>query len=1036
MKTVYSSGWTRLSVAAILFIMLLPFSTMAQTQYIISGKVTDAVSNEALPGVSVKLSGDAAGAVTDVDGAYRLSVSVNPGSYTLQASYIGYKTISRSVTLGSANEVTANFSLALDVTGLDEVVVTGTSAGTTRRQLGNYVSTVKAEELTKGATGNVLGALQGKTLGAQITQNSGDPAGGMSVRLRGVSSINSSSEPLYIVDGVIVSNSTNRVTNTSANYEGGNFVGSVGQNRMVDINPADIERVEVLNGAAAAAIYGSRANAGVIQIFTKRGSLGAPEVSFSSNLTSSALRKKLDVNQAPIKFGGPPNVFTQDIITTPLQTTTTPVTRYDYQDYIFDRATGTDNTISVRGGKEDTKYYTSFSYLDNQGIVRNTNFQRFNFRTNLDQRINRWISLTAGVNYINSSANEKPEGNSFFSPTNSINIIGNFHDIFARNAAGDLVSIGERGRVNPVSIIEDFKQRQETNRFIGNAALKLSPLKNLTIDYTFGLDNSSQKGTTYIPPYAYNVSPGFFGGGASLDPATNGYVSTGENLNFQINNELNATYNWQINDNLASTSQLGYSYQNQRTTVSILQGQGLTPFVETINGANTLLPSADERPRLWISGGYFQQNFKYKNHLFFTGAARVDASSVFGSEERTQVYLKGSGSYVISSADYWQTLGFSDWWDVFKLRVAYGQSGNLTGIGAYQRFNTYGGTNFLGESNLTSLTVLSNTNIAPERQNELEAGADLSFLKSRLGFNINWYTKKVEDLIFDPTIASTTGYSTYLDNFGSLTNRGFELMITGVPVKLKDFTWNISLLYNRNRNKANNQPLSLFSTNSGAPVAVIGGQPVGIFYGTFYARNPDGSLLLNSAGIPQIERGIQNSALQFTPQRGTDGLPTGTTLRKPIGDPNPDFTATLVNEFSYKRFGFRFQLDQFKGGDIFNADFRTRQGVGSGKLAEQETLGQLPRGYIAGVYPIEEFRIDNGSFVKLREIFLSYAVGRVGVVKNLSLSLSGRNLISWDNYKGYDPEGNSAGQSTLLRGIDFGNVPIPRTFSLGLQASF
>ena len=174
-------------------------------------------------------------------------------------------------------------------------------------------------------------------------------------------------------------------------------------------------------------------------------------------------------------------------------------------------------------------------------------------------------------------------------------------------------------------------------------------------------------------------------------------------------------------------------------------------------------------------------------------------------------------------------------------------------------------------------------------------------------------------------------------------------MITGTPVKTKNLNWNLSVLFNRNRNKAVDQPLTLFSTNGGAPVAVIGGESVGVFYGTFYARNPDGSILKNAAGIPQIERGTQNSALKYTPQRDTAGLSTGTTLRKVIGDPNPDYTATLVNEVSYKQFSFRIQFDQFKGGDVFNADYRTRQGVGRGKLAEQETLGQLPRGYIAGV---------------------------------------------------------------------------------------
>ena len=286
---------------------------------------------------------------------------------------------------------------------MDEVVITGVSLGTTRRQLGNYISTVNADDLNKGATANVLTALQGKTAGAQIIQNSGDPAGGMSVRLRGISSIYSSSEPLYIVDGVIINNSTNRVTNTQNNYDGGNFVGTIGQNRMVDINPTDIERIEVLNGAAAAAIYGSRANAGVIQIFTKRGRSGAPEVSVSTGIMMSQLREKLEVNQAPTKFGPSPDLQSQDIQTTTLATTT-PVTRYDYQDYIFQTGLGTDNNVSVRGGTEKSRYFMSGAYFFNQGIIKNTDFRRFSFRANLDQTLNRILSFNLGMNYINSAA--------------------------------------------------------------------------------------------------------------------------------------------------------------------------------------------------------------------------------------------------------------------------------------------------------------------------------------------------------------------------------------------------------------------------------------------------------------------------------------------------------------------------------------------------------------------------------------------------------------------------------------------------------
>ncbi|WP_316799265.1 SusC/RagA family TonB-linked outer membrane protein [Pedobacter frigidisoli] len=1025
-------------------ILMIPFlvlcsAEMAHSQskrYAITGKVTDGTGNEPIPGVVVKILNTNLATSTNPNGSYSFAVDLSPGSYQVQFSFVGYKSLSKTLSLGSTDAVQLNATLITDAVGLDEVIVTGTSAGTTRKELGSYVSTVKGDDLNKAPSGNVLSSLQGKTAGAQISQNSGDPAGGMSVRLRGISSVNSSSEPLYIIDGVIVNNSTTRVTNTSSNYDGGNFVGSIGQNRMVDINPADIDRIEVLNGAAAAAIYGSRANSGVIQIFTKRGLSGKAQVSFNTSLTISELRKQIEVNQAPIKFGGSVNSQTQDILT-PTLTNTTPVTRYNYQDYIFQTGYGTDNTVSVSGGSDNTKFYTSASYFTNQGIIKNTDFSRYNLRANLDQKITDWASFSAGLNYIRSAANEKPDGNSFFSPMNSVTIIGNFHDLFARDANGNLLAIGERGRVNPVSVIEDIKQRQETNRVIASANLKLYPVKNLTLNFVLGVDNSGANGTTYIPPFAYNVNPDFYGGGATLDGTLNGYASAASNNAFQFNNEINANYQAKISDLISSTTQLGYSFQYEQTRYQLVNGRGLAPLIETVNAAATQLPSVDGRTQLSVSGGYLQQTFKYKDHLFLTGAVRVDQSTVFGASNRTQTYFKGNGSYVLSSTDYWKNLGVSSWWDTFKIRAAYGESGNLTGIGAYDRINAYSTQSFLGRASLFSSATLANENVKPERQRELELGTDLSFFKNRLGFQFNWYNKKVSDLLIASVTAPSTGFSSFLDNIGALRNKGIELVVSGTPLKAKDFSWNSSLVFNRNRNKALNVGgLRLFSTNPGAPVAIIDGEAIGVFYGTFFARNPDGSLLTNAAGIPQLEKGTQTSATTYTPLRDANGLPTGTTLRKVLGDPNPDYTASFVNDFTYKKFNLHIQLDAVQGGDVWNADWRTRQGVGNGKVAEMEDLGQLPRGYVAGVYATEEWRIDDGSFVKLREVSLSYNIGKVKYFRDLTVTLSGRNLISWDNYKGYDPELNSGGQSTILRNIDFGSVPIPRTFSLGLQVKF
>lgn len=1036
-----SSQWLYKCKIACIFFMSFLFVIPVMSQITVAGKVTGK-NGDGLPSVTVTLRNSELATATDSRGDYVLTVNVNlkPGNYTIMFTAVGFKSLEKELVVSQSKNYAMDAQLSKDALGLDEVIVTGTSLGTTRRSMGSYISTVNADDLTKGATSDVLGALQGKTAGAQITQNSGDPGGGISVKLRGISSINGSTEPLYIVDGIIVNNSTTSVTNTGG-YGGS---GNAGQNRLADINPDDIERIEVLNGAAAAAIYGSRANAGVVQIFTKRGKVGKPVVNFSTNFLVNKLRKKVGSNKAPVKFGGPtdgPGAFTQDIITKVggvFLTNTTPVTRYDYQDYIFRTAMGTDNNISVSGGTERTKYYLSGSYYNNEGIVKGTDFQRYGFRSNLNQTITDKLSVSLGLNYVNSSSNEKPNGNSFFSPINSINIIANYHDIWKRDDLGNLQAPGERQRVNPVSTIEDFKQKQETNRILADAKVNWKLLKNLTVDYTLGIDNYSQHGETYLSPYAYPVNPGFWGGGISMDPTQNGYTSTANFNYFDINNVINATFQADITRDISSTTQIGGSMEYQKSNFILLQGRGLAPLVQTVvNAASTKLDGSDNRSELSISGVYLQQNFKFKNQFYLTGAVRRDGSSVFGPNQRNQIYVKGSGSYIISSADYWNKMSVSKWWNLFKLRMAYGQSGNLTGIGAYDRFNSYSSLGFLGRTAFFSGSTLANVNMKPERQAETEIGTDLAFLDSRIGIQVNYYWKHVTDLLIDRLIAPTTGFNSKLDNFGSLDNTGFEIVLNLVPVQSKNVRWALTGIYNHNRNKIVNigQSLTLVPYPNGAPVALIQGQPVGVFYGTFFATD-NGQMFKDASGIPKQEAGIQDGILSFTPQR-SNGIPTGGVLRKIIGDPNPAYTASLVNEFSYKAFDFRMQLDAVQGLDIWAADWRTRQGVGSGLVSEQEDLGKIPRGYIAGVYGIEQWRVADGSFVKLREISIGYNFGKIkNIFSNLTARVSGRNLISWDHYEGYDPEVNGPGQSTILRGIDFGSVPIPATFSVGVTAKF
>jgi TonB-linked SusC/RagA family outer membrane protein len=1076
------SIWKRhLCGLAVVFIFLLSVPVFAQqTSYTISGTVTNKTDRTGLPAANISIKGTTLGTIANAQGQYTFTASLMPGTYELVFTYIGYTPLTQRITLGNQTVIQADFSVQESTQSLDEVIVTGSLPGTTKKNSGNFVATLKGSDVANVSNGSVLAGLQGKTPGAQVIQNSGDPAGGLTVRLRGISTITGSSEPLYIVDGVIIDNSSPRVTNASGDYSNANTIGQVSQNRMADINPNDIERIEVLNGASAAAIYGSRANAGVIQIFTKRGSTGKPVITFSSKFILSELRKKLPVNEAPFKFGPGTNVLTQDLISTYNRDSTginyvdangklivdpntqapvsilpnyrTAVQRYDYQDYIFQSATGTDNSIAIQGGKEDTKYYVGLSYFKNQGIVRNTDFTRYSMRVNLDQTINRWAKASFGLSYSNSESNEKPDGNTFFSPINGITIIGNFHDIQARDAAGNIRAIGERGRVNPVSIIEDIKQNQRTNRIIGNFKLSLTPIKNLSLDYNLGVDTYGQAGKTYIPPYAYNVSPGNYGGGATLDVKQNGYSNLAASNSFQINHDLSATYQAVITSSFTSTTQLGYQLQYQRSNLSITEGRGLLPGIQTVNNAATPLNPSDSRSELVIQGYFLQQGFKYKDIATLTIAGRIDGASSFKKELRDQFYKKFAFSFLPSELAFWKEGSLSQNWNFLKLRVAYGESGNLTGVGPYSRFNNYNLGAFLGNTYASSSLTLTNENIRQETQKEWEFGTDMSFFNNRIGLTANYYIKRVNDLYLSRQIAPSTGFQNNFDNIGALKNEGIEIALNTVPVKVKDFRWNLNIIYNRNRNTMTDVPqaLIIFATNSGAPVALLKNQPVGVFYGSYYARNPDGSLLLtkdpqplngSAAGLPQQERGTQadSSPESGNATRDANGqpTPTATPLRRIIGDPNPKYTGSLINTFSFKRLTLNIQMDATQGNNVFNADYRTRQGVGNGKIAEAEILRQLPRGYINAVYPVLEFRIDDGSFVKLREVSLGYNFGStVGGLSDLSLSISGRNLHSWDNYKGYDPETNAGGQSNLIRGVDFGNVPIPRTFQMAITAKF
>lgn len=977
--------------------MMLSLTIYGQTNYTLRGNVTESTGDPAV-GVSLQIKNTNQGTITDFDGNYNLKVTLNAGDYTLIFRSIGLTTKEVKITLGSNPEITTDVVMTQDILGLDEVVITGTGALTAKKQLGNTIASVSGLEISQSGSVDITGGLSGKLAGIQVTQNSGDPAAGISVRLRSASTVNGSSDPLYIIDGVIVNNNSTDVLNTS----------SVVQNRLSDISPQDIDRIEVIKGAAAAAIYGSRASNGVVQIFTKKGKSGKPVITLSSSINFNSLRKKRDFNQEPFDWASS-DITVLDKV---------PATRYDYQDMIFQSSVGTDNYISMAGGKDDTDYFASFSYLKNDGILKSTNFERQGGRIRINQVINNWASASFGTYFSTSKSQDQPNGGYVAGVLPTILFTNNTIDP-KPDADGNYPTM--TFYPNILEYINTFDFNQRNNRIISDLQINLKPADGLKVNYILGYDNSESIGNTYIPIGTTTIA---------LGRASTTTISTK-----QFNSDLNASYDKNINDNIKSTTSAGFSWQSDETLYRSILGTGLALGVKTTDGAASISTN-ESRSKRTFWGGFLQQTFGFKSKVFLTGAIRLDGASVFGENERNQLYPKASMSYLVSEEDFWKN-SFGNSINSFKVRAAWGQAGNLTAIGPFDRLSNYSAISIDGNSGLIAPTRLGNADLKPERQTELEFGIDMGLFNNRLGIELTYYKQDIEDLLLARTLSPSTGFGSRVENIGTMTNNGFEALITATPIAKENFSWSITGTYSSNKNEVNNIEGEQFGIGNFGFSVAKNGQPLGVFYQGFYARNPDGSLLLTPGGLPQREKGSYDADGNPVPERDTSGQPTGANLSKVIGNPNPDFIASLINELTYKNFSFRMQFDAVQGADILSWDTRMFYRFGGGPQTASELRGESVRGTGAAKFGIAESYIEDGSYIKLRELSTSYFLNEpFKGVSSIKFTLTGRNLFSIDNYSGYDPEVNMDAQSNGSRGGVMGLVPIPRVVKFGLVATF
>ncbi len=969
----------------ILSLCVIATPIIAGAQLVIAGRVTGD-NARGLPGAQVIIEGTTIGTVAIENGSYRLVIASPRSGMVLLVRSLGYKPARQTLsqTTGSINQ---DFRLTPDVLRLGEVVVTSSRGETERSTLGTTIATVGGDEIAKANTIQVDAALSGKVSGALVQQMSGQPGGGTSVRVRGLSTLSRSAEPLYIVDGVIVDNSSSTLID----------IGGYVSNRLADLDPNEIDHIEIVKGAAAAALYGSRANDGVVQIFTRRGRSGALRTSFRTTFESDDLEHRIPVNQAPINEAG------------------APVTRFDYQDELFRTAPRFSNSLSLSGGDDKTAFYLSGTSEQQQGILKSTDYRRQNLRLNLDRTVNDRLKVGISTAYITSKANVAPNAGL----TNSFGLLTSF--FFMPNSYNlhpdPVTGVYPAGfsLANPLEMIANWHAPQTVDRFIGGLNITAFPIDRLTASYRLGFDGYTENAQLFVPR------------GSSAPQFPTGISTSSTDRSRLVNSDIDLSYVMNLGA-LKLTHGAGMNWQRQQADIVVASARDLALFTQTVQGSQpTASEGRDERRTL---GFYGQEQIGVGDRLFLTGSLRSDASSAFGSEVRQQWFPKVGAALNVSEYDFWKS-SLSRLANTARLRAAYGYSGGQP-AGSFDRLSNYvfkaNGT----RSGVINSTQQGNDQLKPERARELELGTDLEVLGGRAGLELTYFNKKVTDLILPKSVDPTTGFLSQLANVGELENHGIEALLRLFILRGSTVTWSSSATYATNNPKVTKVSSggAFFIPESFNIIRVDSGQAPGHFFGTTYVRDAQGNIL-TAAGVP-----ITDASGKVT------GIPA-IGPRLIIGNPNPKAYWSFINDVGVgKSLSIRAQFDGVQGGKIFNFDRRLLEtpAFGSGAAYADELNGLVPKGYFQARRSIFQEYIENGTWVKLRELAVTWSLpagmlGRLGT-HGAALTLSGRNLKTWTDFTGWDPETNAGAQRTLVRGFAFATPPIPRSVALTFTTNF
>jgi TonB-linked SusC/RagA family outer membrane protein len=1024
---------------------------MAQDRTI-TGRVTDASNSEPLPGVTVLVKGTQVGTATDATGNY--SINVPTGNNTLTFSFIGYNTLERAI----GNSTVINVGLATDARQLNEVVVTALGVEREKRTLGYAVQNVNPEQIITSREPNIVNALAGKVAGVQINNSSGQAGASSRIVIRGNTSLTGNNEPLFVVDGIPIDNTNNRAVDE--NTESALF-GGLGGNRGVDIDPNIIENVTVLKGASATALYGSRGAFGVILITTKKGQKSTdrkfPRISLSTSvgfdeaITEGYQDKYLQGlngfyrNGLPVGQGGyaeSPGGATigttswgphRDSVSQAVIDSIGRPSVYDPRADFYRTGRVLNNSISLSGGGDKTTYMLTYSNLSQQGIVPNNKFNRNSFLASFTSQLSEKFNVTTSVNYINSKNNRMPEGNTKRSYLYSLN----FAPISFDNKTA-YEQFGNRSWSNPVTgfnnpywLVNNVSLPSNVDRFIISNEANLQILPWLKLTNRVGLD-------TYTDESQENTNVGTIS-------FPNGRMFESIIKRSQVNNDLILSVNRNFGENFVLNALIGNNINDRRFANRTIRGENLSipGFYDVRNAESTTPLQFDEHRRL--VGVYASATLDYKNFLFLNATARNDWSSTLPVGNNSYFYPSISAGFVFT-----EVLGLanSGYFPYGKIRVSYAQAGNdanpyLTNR-TYLRANPGDGTRgninfpFNGINAFQTNTLLTNNRLIPEIVTEKEIGGDFSFFNGRLGIDASLYDKVSKSQILQQEISSSSGFVERVVNAGEIQNRGIEVTVTGTPVKVGDFNWNVQLNYGKNNYR-------LKSIAEGVDNIFLGGftspqiradkqYGYGVIWGQGFKRNDQGQMII-----------------------GDDGLPVLADDFGPIGNATPKWAGGLRNTFSFKGLSLAVLFDARKGGDIMNMDLYYSTFYGTAKITEQRNTNKIFEGVKEDGTPnttpvlqdqayffnwfssIDENFIEDGSFVKLREVTLSYNLPQALLAKTpfegISLTATGRNLWRQTDFSFGDPEGNLLG-NTNAQGFYHAVTPSTKGVTVGLNVRF